>query len=127
MEYFDEGGALALEMDAGLTGYGSASRTFAQKSMALYARSIYGGGSVKYDFFGKKNSLGGPIDSFEALILRNSGNDWDNTMIRDSFMTSLLGGDFEGDGLNVDYQASRPVAVYLNGAYWGFYTRNNFV
>jgi len=121
LEYFDEEGNLALDMDAGLTSYGAYSRTFPQKSMALYARSAYGEGSFKYDFFGKRNCRGAPVDSFESLVLRNSGNDWDSTMIRDSFMTSLLDGDDVPDGLCVDHQACRPVAVYLNGSYWGFY------
>ena len=51
-----------------------------------------------------------PIESF---ILRNSGNDWQNTHFRDAMNTSLL------EDLSVDRQAYRPAVMYINGAYWG--------
>ena len=56
-----------------------------------------------------------PFDEFEAIVIRNSGNDWMQTMVADITMTGLM----EGSGL--DIQAYRPVATYINGEYWGLY------
>lgn len=116
VEYFDETRELALEQDAGVGLFGGASRQAAQKSLALYARSVYGKGRFEHDFFGLRNDRGGPITSFDNLVLRNSGNDWDSTMLRDALMTSLL------EGTGQDYQAYRPVVLFLNGRYQGFYS-----
>ncbi|MBC8478941.1 MAG: CotH kinase family protein, partial [FCB group bacterium] len=46
---------------------------------------------------------------------RNGGNDWELAMLRDPLMTGLT------EGLNIGYQAYRPVVVFLNGAYWGIH------
>jgi hypothetical protein len=54
------------------------------------------------------------IDSFHSLVLRTSGNDWESTLFRDAFMTSLM------DDL-LEVQASRPAIVFLNGEYWGIH------
>ena len=54
------------------------------------------------------------IDSFSTLVLRSSGNDWESTLFRDAFITSLM-----ADLLEV--QASRPAIVFINGEYWGIH------
>lgn len=117
VEYFDEGGHRALDLPISITAFGAASRNNNVKSMAIKAD-----GKFQYDFFNKQDHSGRRITSFESLILRDSGNDYDNTMIRDDFMTGLLDGNDVTDGLDIEHQASRPVVVYLNGAYWGFYS-----
>jgi hypothetical protein len=116
VEYFDAAGAPRLAQDAGATLYGAYSRTLPMKSIALRARSAYGTGRFKYDFFGLRNERGGPIESFDDLVLRNHGNDFNQGNIRDAFFTSLLA------GTGQDYMAYRPVAVFLDGVYWGFYS-----
>jgi hypothetical protein len=55
-----------------------------------------------------------PIDRFYSLVLRTSANDWETTLLRDAFFTSLA-----GDLLET--QASRPAVVFLNGEYWGIH------
>lgn len=118
VEFFDENRAVGLEQKAGITLFGSYSRTVdvKQKSFELHARNAYGKGKFEYDFFGVRNSEGGAIDSFDNIILRDSGNDWASTMLRDDIMTSLV------EGLGPLHQAYRPVALYVNGAYMGFYS-----
>ena len=32
---------------------------------------------------------GSGIDEYEAFVLRNSGNDWESTVMRDGFITSI--------------------------------------
>ena len=55
------------------------------------------------------------IDSYQSFILRNSGNDWNFTMLRDGFATGLF------KDVDLDIQAYRPMLVYLNGEFWGLY------
>ena len=95
---------------AGVKIFGGWSRGNPQKSLALYARSIYGASEFSYSLFPDLD-----IQTYESFVLRNSGNDWNFSMVRDAYMTGLV------DELDVDYQAYRPVATYLNGEFWGLY------
>jgi len=110
IEFFEADGVLAFSADAGMSIHGASSGAYAQKSLALFARKQYGTSSFKYNIFPEKN-----IDSYEAFVLRNSGNDWKNTMIRDA-----LGACLARDA-NIDYLAYRPVIVFINGQYWGLH------
>ena len=95
---------------AGVKIFGGWSRGNPQKSLALYARSIYGASEFNYSLFPNLD-----IQTYESFVLRNSGNDWGYSMFRDTYMTGLV------DELDVDHQAYRPVATYLNGEFWGLY------
>lgn len=90
--------------------HGNFSRSRPQKSLRLYARSEYGHDRFDHDLF-----VGAAPTGHRRLLLRNSGNDFQGTMLLDSFLQSLLG------DLTADTQASRPVVVYLNGEYWGIH------
>lgn len=108
--FFNPDGTVATSFDAGVKVFGGWSRSNPQRSLALYARSQYGVKEFEYPFFPNRE-----YEEFQGLILRNSGNDWGNTMMRDVTITSLM----HGSGL--DTQDYRPSAVYLNGDYWGLY------
>ena len=108
VEFFEAGGELGFSLDAGMKIFGGWSRDFAQKSLVIFARSRYGAGEIEYQIFPDK-----PIDKFEAIVLRNSGNDWLSTLFRDGMMQSLL------KDTDLDIQAYRPAVVFLNGQYWG--------
>ncbi|HLO61279.1 MAG TPA: CotH kinase family protein [Bacteroidales bacterium] len=108
MELYDVQGVKKVDQDAGMKIFGAWSRAADQKSLALYARKTYGKGSFEYKFFEDK-----PIDKFESLILRNSGNDNMGLQFHDCFMTGLT------RKMDVDRQAFQPAAVYINGQYWG--------
>ncbi|NPD45335.1 MULTISPECIES: CotH kinase family protein [unclassified Lentimicrobium] len=102
---------IAIEFNAGVKIYGGYSRgQNEQRSLAFYARKKYGVSKFKYPFFDKL-----PYDEFEAFVLRNSGQDWLISSIKDAALTSLM----EGSGL--DYLEFQPVVTYLNGEYWGMY------
>lgn len=138
-EVYEPGDGEKLRINVGLKIFGGwGSRGYAQKSMALFARSEYGYGKIRHPFFPNK-----AVDSFESIVLRNSGNDnqstWltyprppirefgtpvshgsyfvngNFTMFRDAMMQSLV----EETGL--DTQGYRPAVLYLNGDYWGIY------
>ncbi|MBN2349049.1 MAG: CotH kinase family protein [Bacteroidales bacterium] len=108
IEFYEKSGLKAFELDAGIKIIGAWSRMSDQKSLAVIARKKYGTNKIPYKIFQDKH-----LNEFKSLVLRNSGNDWNNTMFRDAMMTSLIR-DF-----GVDRQAYRPAVVYLNGEYWG--------
>jgi uncharacterized repeat protein (TIGR02543 family) len=107
-EMMETSGDKVIDVDAGVKIYGNYSRANDQKSMAFYCRKAYGSDMMKYKIFQER-----PFDEFKDIALRNSGNDWNNTMFRDGLMTGLT------LGLNVDQQAFRPATIFLNGEYWG--------
>ena len=99
------------EFNAGIKIFGGWSRgQNGQRSMSIFARGEYGDSKFDYPFF---NQLG--YDNFQALVLRNSGQDWMRSSMKDIMLTSLM----RGSGL--DFQEHNPVATYINGEYWGMY------
>lgn len=110
MELFETDGTKAFSLDAGMKIHGGWPKAYAQKSVAIFARSEYGAGEINYPVFPDKN-----IETFESIVLRNAGNDWKYTLFRDAMIQSLL------RDCNLDLQAYRPAVVYLNGAYWGIH------
>ncbi len=139
LELFETDGSVAMRQHAGMKVYGGwGSRGYPQKSYALFARRKYGDGSFGHEVF---PGLG--VDSFESLVLRNSGNDnqsthqtvprppitaygpttsWGSyfvrgnfTLMRDGMMQRLLA------GMGLDTQGYRPAVVYVNGDYWGIH------
>ncbi len=116
VEYYNQSDNQSFSIDAGIKIYGNYSRGHPQKSISIFARSKYGDKSINARLF--ENS---PLDKFEAIVLRNSGNEWvgeghqSGVMFRDLFMTSVA------RSVDVDAQAGRPVIVYINGKYWGIH------
>ncbi len=113
LEFYEEDGNKAFEVGAGAKIFGAWSRNNPAKSLALFFRGDYGANSLDYQMFKSKD-----IDSFQALILRNSGNDFSSqghSMFRDGLMTTLVH-DTEND-----FQAYRATVLYLNGEYWGIH------
>ena len=96
------------DADAGVKVFGGWSRAFPQKSLSIFSRSHIGPSVFEYKLFPNSD-----IEKYESFVLRNSGNDWESTMLRDGFITSLT------DGLDIDHQKYRPSALYINGEFWG--------
>jgi len=110
VEFFEENNEFGFEIDLGVKIFGQWSRGNPQKSLALYSRKEYGYSEIDYKLF--QNS---EIDKYQSIVLRNSGNDWNNTMIRDPLFGEIAA------PLDIDRQMYRPVVVYLNGEYWGLH------
>jgi len=108
--FYEANGELGTEFDAGVKIFGGWSRANDQRSLAIFARSRYGTDEIEYPLFPDL-----PYDEFQSLVLRNSGNDWMRTMLRDAALTSLMA------DADLDYTAYRPTVAYLNGDYWGIY------
>lgn len=124
LKMFNEHGELLISQNIGIRVHGEATRWFPQKSLRLYARPEYDNQTlIQYDFFPSlHNRLNNSVvETFETLILRNSGNDWRSderwrsTMFRDAMSQSLL------EHTTLDIQGYHPVAVFLNGEYWGIH------
>ncbi|MBN1995991.1 CotH kinase family protein [candidate division KSB1 bacterium] len=109
VEFREPDGTPGFFMNAGIKVFGGWSRGRDQKSVSIFARAKYGTGKIDYRLFPNLN-----LNSFEAFILRNSGNDWSDTMFRDAFMQELT-----RKKMDIDIMAYRPARIYLNGEYWG--------
>lgn len=108
--FYEADGTLGTELNAGVKIFGGWSRANPQRSLAIFARAQYGEGKIDYPLFPQLDYA-----RFESIVLRNSGNDFLSTSLRDAALTSLM------DGSGLETQAFRPVATYLNGEYWGMY------
>ena len=95
----------------GLRIFGGYSRAQDVKALSCSFRDSYGMSELNYPLFGEEG-----LDTYEAFVLRAGGQDVFTGRIRDVLMTSLL-----ADATNVPVQKYRPVALYLNGQYWGVY------
>ena len=111
-EYFDETGRRRIAQQIGVKMAGGCTRGRDQKAMALYARGKYGDNDFDYPFFKEKPC----INRFPSLLLRNSGNDQDQTLLRDAFLQALV-----KQSMDIDFQSHQPATVYLNGTYMGIY------
>ena len=90
---------------------GGSSAAFPQKSFNIYFNNSSNDNSISYQIFPQSSN-----SNFNSLKLRNSGNDWYSTLIRDCLMQELLRGYSD-----LDLQACRPAVLILNGQYWGIY------
>ena len=103
-------GSMAFQVNAGIKIFGAYSRGNDQKSLSIHCRKSYGYENINYKIFEDSE-----VEQFETIILRNSGNDFNNSMLRDGFCNKIL------EPLKIDHQAFRPAVVYLNGEYWGIH------
>ena len=113
VSYYTEDGLLGVNFPAGLKAKGQGTVGYVPKSYSLSLRGGYGQSSVTYPFFEDC-----AVSTFYSLVLRNGGQDITMARLRDSFCSRIV------NGLNLDYACTRPVALYLNGEYWGLYDLN---
>lgn len=110
VEWFETAGSRGFGIDAGVQIFGSWSRLYPQKSLALFARGRYGDPAIPHPVFPEL-----PFERYQALVLRNAGQDWGRTFFRDALVHQLV----RHTGLDV--QAYRPVLVFVNGRMWGLH------
>jgi hypothetical protein len=107
---YEEDNTSGTNFDAGVKIFGGWSRAQDQRSFSIFARGKYGTDEIDYPLFPSNN-----YEKYQALVLRNGGNDWLRSNIRDGVLTTLM------DGSGLETQAFRSVSTYLNGQYWGLY------
>lgn len=109
IEFFDDNKEPVFNTLAGFRMVGKAIRNYPQKSFSIRFRSSYGVSNVNYKFFKLK-----PKSKYYSILLRNSGNDCGQTMIKDALLHRIVNGT-----TNIDCQGYQPVVVFINGQYWG--------
>lgn len=114
IQVFENGNAV-YSADVGARIAGNWTRSGAQKSLRLYARKDYGTSKMKYAFFDNlTDSAGDIIKKYDKVTLWCGGNDH-ILHFRDAFIQELA------EGLALDYMASEPYILFINGEFWGFY------
>ena len=109
IEYIKNGKSEFLE-DVGISIYGGSSRQFPIKSFAISTKKKYGSKYIEYPLFDDKPD----INKVRSFILRNGGNDYNQTLMRDAIVHKIA--KEIGD---IDYLSYQPVVVFLNGKYYG--------
>ncbi|MFN8443764.1 MAG: CotH kinase family protein [Caldilineaceae bacterium] len=115
-ELFTAGGGRVLAQNLGFRIHGGQSRAVPQKSLRLYANAKYDTTDVlEYPFFPDLTDkiAGQPITTFHRILLRNSGDDYNKTRMRDAFIQTLL------KPMGLDGLAYQPAVEFINGEYWG--------
>ncbi|KAA3624152.1 MAG: T9SS C-terminal target domain-containing protein [Bacteroidetes bacterium] len=107
IEYFVEGEKV-IDQPAGLRIHGGKTRSAAQKTLKLFARSEYGKKRFNFPLFIQKEQ-----DSYKRLLFRTSMGAWGHSLLNDSYIHQA------SKGLNFDIQEYQPVIVFINGEYWG--------
>lgn len=133
IEIFDTDGTLLIRQDGGIRLSGAGSRSFDPASLRLVARksSYFDDSGVKYDGAGKfKAALfpGEDCAAYDRFLLRNGGNDsfyqarsgfLRMNMMRDAIANNVCAALERQIGVSVFAQREVPVAVFLNGVYYG--------
>ena len=120
LEIFETDGTQVINqmVETEIQGTASAGPDFLQKSLAYKAKSSLGDGDLSYPFFDSKS-----LEEYQSLVGRNSGQDWNMTMFRDSMVSGFVRDLDDVDGLikkpDLDLQAYRPAVTYLNGNFYG--------
>jgi len=98
-------------LDAGAKIGGENIFRFARKPLNIYARSDYGSSHISTKLF---DNL--PYVEYKRMYLRNGGDDWPSTLIRDGMLQTVL-----NDRIKNPMMAFKPSVLYLNGKYWGIH------
>ena len=106
-EYFDKSGFSVKSLQSKLSIHGLISRRNSQKSLKLKSIKKNGIKRFNYSFF--KN---GP-KKFKKLILRSASSGWGSGIYKDCIASEFA------TGLNFEVGKQKPVAVFINGKYWG--------
>ncbi|MBM3848104.1 MAG: hypothetical protein FJ405_17680, partial [Verrucomicrobia bacterium] len=110
VEFFEPDGTLGFSQGTGIRMHGNTSFQFPVKGLRLHALNHPGTGPFRHRIFPDH-----PVETFNRLLLRPSGHDYNLTMFRDVFMQSL------GRELGLETQISRAALLFINGEYWGIH------
>lgn len=106
-----------FEHPVGVRIKGNCSRRKAMKTLGIYWRREYGVSRLEYQIFGFYGA-----DRFKRLQLRNSGNDYGFTQMKDGAVIEII-----KDFANVEYAEYKPVVLYLNDEYWGIHNMREMI
>ena len=81
-----------------------------QKSLHIQPKMKFNNNKLNYDIFAATK----PNRKYKDIMLRNSGNDFGYSMLRDGFMQSLV-----MKRMDIDALAYEPAVCFMNGVYFG--------
>jgi len=110
IELYDTTNAVRINQEVDIRIAGGWTRMNGQKSLILNPTKKFGNNKFDYDIFGATK----PDMKYKSIMIRNSGNDFDHSMMRDGFMQSLV-----MKRMNLDYIAYEPAVCFMNGIYYG--------
>ena len=108
-ELFLPGTGSVLNQEIDISVAGGWSRMNEQKSLHIKPKKKFGNNKFLYPIFNSRPNL-----HYKDILLRNSGNDFYYSMMRDAMMQSLI-----MDRMDFEYQAYEPAVLYINGSYYG--------
>ena len=110
IELFDTTKVARLNQELDISIGGSYSREFPEKTLKINPKKKFGNNKLQYDIFKATK----PNHNYKSILFRNSGNDFQCSMMRDAFMQSLI-----IKRMDLDYQAYEPAVCFINGVYFG--------
>lgn len=127
--FIETDGTTVINQYADFREAGNASRlTIPQINGKIEASKFYGDKDFDHKMYPNKD-----IDEFNSFLLRNAGQDWFYSRLRDAFVSRLM----SKDGLtDFPFEGYRPAVLYVNAEYRGItniredndsdYIRHNF-
>lgn len=118
VEIYDKEGNQLISQGMEFSLQGQNSLDFPQKSFKVKAKAKYGSKYFTAKLFEDRSFM-----EYKGFVLRISGNDSAWTRMIDGFQGRLIDlfNEVTSEPSTVIHQAWKPVAVYLNGIYWGHY------
>lgn len=110
VEFYETDNSLAFAQDADLKIHGNTSQNFPIKGLDLDGTGGHGQRPFQYPIFPDRSR-----NEFEHILLRPSGHDYNQAIMRDELMQSLAA------DIGAQTQAHRPCVVFINGVYWGLH------
>ena len=110
IELYDTTNVSRINQEVDIRIAGGWTRMNGQKSLILNPTKKYGDNKFDYDIFKATK----PGMKYKSIMIRNSGNDFDHSMMRDAFMQSLV-----MKRMNLDCIAYEPAVCFMNGVYYG--------
>lgn len=108
--FYETDGGIGTSFPVDIKCKGQGTLVYKQKSLSVHLRGEYGMSKLEYPLFPDY-----PYTTFGALVLRNGGQENGRSRIADSFVSRA------SIGMNVEVANSRPVALYINGSYYGLF------
>lgn len=113
LDYFSRGGSsVRIHQPTEVRISGAWSREAALKSMIIYADKRFGTADYINSTFW--NTIRPDAKKVKSFSIRNSGNDFGNSMFRDALAQMIV-----GLNTDLDWMAAQPAIFYLNGEYKG--------
>ena len=110
VEFFDSIGGFSEDCELAI--FGGYSRALPKKCFKIRFKDYCGLSSLNYDLFNE-----GHPTKYKNFVLRSGSQDITGIMARDEFFTSLM----KPQSPNLLIQDYRPIALYINGDYFGLY------